>query len=99
MTNSPTIETWQAGFGMPSSARVRGAALRGLPVTTSVDVLGSAHPCALSQANNPAINLATGLDYSADRPAMTDSAMTSSAMTSSAVNGAFPGTSAWSPPI
>lgn len=94
MTNSPTTETWQAGFGMPSSARVRGAALRGLPVTTGVDVLGSAHPCALSQDINLDIELAASQDHSADRPAMTDSAMTSSA-----VNGAFPGTSAWSPPI
>jgi hypothetical protein len=77
VTNTPTTDTWQADFGMPSSARVRVADLRGLPVTTGVDFMTSGHSCALIQ------------DTVVDRSAMTDAA----------VKGAFPGTSAWSPPI
>ena len=77
MTNSLMTDTWQADFGMPSSGRVRVADLRGLPVTTGVDIETSVHTCALIQ------------DLAVDRSAMTDAA----------VKGAFPGTSAWSPPI
>jgi hypothetical protein len=75
VNNTPTTDTWQAGFGMPSSGRVRVADLRRLPVTTGVDFVTSAHNCAH----------------------ISDVAV--SAMTDAAVKGAFPGTSAWSPPI
>ena len=83
MTNTVCTDTsmtrdWQISFGMPSSARVRVTALRGLlPVTTGVDIETSVHTCALIQ------------DLAVDRSAMTDAP----------VKGAFPGTSAWSPPI
>jgi hypothetical protein len=77
-TDTSMTRDWQISFGMPSSARVRVTALRGLlPVTTGVDHVASADTSALSQ------------DVAIDRPAMTDVA----------VKGAFPGTSAWSPPI
>jgi hypothetical protein len=75
VTNTPTTDTWQAGFSMPSSARVRVANLRGLPVTTGVDFGTSGHSCAFISDNSV------------------------STMTDAAVKGAFPGASAWSPPI
>jgi len=75
VTNTPTTDTWQADFGMPSSGRVRVADLRGLPVTTGVDFVTSAHNCAH----------------------ISDNSVTT--MADAAVKGAFPGTSAWSPPI
>ncbi len=76
-TDIRTSHDWRTSLGMPSAARARVAALRGLPVTTGVAVVAQADTSALRQA------------VAVDGDVMTDAV----------VKGAFPGTSAWSPPI
>jgi hypothetical protein len=81
--DSSMTHGWQAGFGMPSSARDRVARLRDLlPVPAGVDIVAAWDTSALSQ------------DVDIDR-----SAVTVAVVTDAAVKGAFPGTPAWSPPI
>ena len=84
MINTIVTMSQQAELGMPASGRVRMASLRALPKTTGDVWAAAGHKCVISDRTDVWTLEAGYRQVDADV---------------FAVKGAFPGTSAWSPPI